>query len=100
MTDSEFVNEFYPELENELQNVVINIKHILTKQLGAERLRPHDNLAEIFEDIDFFEIVEEVREELDAEKPSNGELDLTDGTFDSIVKCFCKQVTQNRIQPD
>ena len=111
LDDDAFFEQFYSQTDVP-KDIAVQLRHVCGNSLGVDpsALRPEDNLAMIYDDVDFFDVLHYVGRKFKVKippetalaapfqhkgKPCTGEID---GTFDSLVRYLAK-VTRGRLQP-
>src|SRR5215467_5855037 len=61
LSDEEFLQEFYP-IGIDIA-VIHGVRHVLAEQLNLDRVRPHDHVCQIYQEVDVSDIVVELGEE-------------------------------------
>lgn len=84
LDDREFHQSFYRESPVTL-DTCSRVRRVLNSQLNLSNVRPEDNLAVIFDDIDFGEICLEIGTELGIQL-TDDKIQSMDGTVDSIIR--------------
>jgi hypothetical protein len=84
LDDREFYDTFYLDTEISM-DTCSRVRKVLRTQLNMSNVRPNDNVASIFDDIDFGEICFEIGEGFQFQFPDDM-IDTMDGTVDSIMR--------------
>ena len=90
LTDDEFLEKYYSGKDFSA-DIPIRLRRLLSRVLGAHKVIPSDNVFDIYQDVDFMEIVYEVGEEFDM-GISVDEASKCDGTFDSLVRLLVEKI--------
>ena len=92
-SDPEFYDTYYRD-SGIPSEVVSKVRKVFADQLDLTKVIPSDVLGPIFPDLDFWEVMLEIAEELDCD-PRKDNIEELDGTFDSFVKWAAR-----RCQPE
>jgi len=84
LDDREFHQTFYRASQVNL-DTCSRVRRVLKSQLNLSNVRPEDNLAVIFDDVDFGEICLEIGAELGIQL-ADDKIQSMDGTVDSIIR--------------
>lgn len=93
LTDDAFYQTFYAGTEIP-KEIPIRLRSLYQKMLGYDlsTLRPEDNQAMIYDDVDFADFIYRVEHEFNVNIPITGgwpirgQFGIIDGTFDSVVR--------------
>ena len=97
LTDVEFYDAFYRGTDIPIETCT-RIRRVLKTQLRMANVRPDDNVATIFDDIDVGETCFEIGEEFELKFPDNI-IDNIDGTIDSLIRAT-ERLRKGRLHPD
>ena len=97
LTDQEFYDAFYRGTDIPIETCT-RIRRVLKTQLRMANVRPDDNVATIFDDIDVGETCFEIGEEFELKFPDNI-IDNIDGTIDSLIRAT-ERLRKGRLHPD
>lgn len=84
LNDREFFDNFYADTSISFETCT-RVRNVLRTQLNMNNVRQGDNVALIFEDVDFCEICFEIGEEFGLKFPTDM-VETMDGTVDSIIQ--------------
>jgi acyl carrier protein len=95
LTDQEFYDAFYRVSEIPFDTCA-RVRRVLNTQLWMTNVRPDDNLAAIFDDLDLWDICFELGEEFGLQFPDDI-VNSLDGTVDSLIRVTERLRTEERL---